>query len=96
MDLQQEENVLDLGSGICGSAIYMAEKFGLRVRGLEISQLCATLGQERIDKTGLNDHITVTVANMCSVDLPQDTFDAVYSRDTFLHINRVAEMIRTI
>lgn len=59
LHLKPTDHVLEIGSGWGGNAIYMAKNYGCRVTSLTISAEQQKLAQERIEKAGLSDKVTV-------------------------------------
>jgi len=85
LDLKSGQIVLDVGSGIGGSAFYMAEKFDVRVLGMDLSSNMISIGMERLDE--IKDHrVLFEVGDATKRKFPPGSFDVVYSRDTILHI----------
>jgi cyclopropane-fatty-acyl-phospholipid synthase len=59
LELQPDDHVLEIGTGWGGFAIHAARHYGCRVTTTTISQEQFELAQERIDRAGLADRITV-------------------------------------
>jgi cyclopropane-fatty-acyl-phospholipid synthase len=59
MDVKPGDHVLEIGCGWGGFAEYAAAERGLHVTGLTISQEQLTYAQERIERAGLSDRVTL-------------------------------------
>ena len=59
LDLQPTDRVIEIGSGWGGFAIYAASKIGCHITTTTISDAQYAEAQERIDKAGLRDRITL-------------------------------------
>ena len=87
LKLKNDDYVLDVGSGIGGGDIFMAKKYGARVRGVDLSSNMTEIARERLAQAGLPEGQCVfSIADVTQQDFPEGTFDVVYSRDTILHI----------
>jgi phosphoethanolamine N-methyltransferase len=85
LDVHRGGRVLDVGCGLGGSAFLMAEEFGLLVDAIDLSQNMVSRAQEGCSQKGLERRVTVRRADclkLCATAL----YDAVYSRDVFLHV----------
>lgn len=67
--LGHDDRVLDLACGKAGPAIVLAQAFGCRIHGIEISKVFADEARERIAVAGLEDRIDIEVADGSKVDL---------------------------
>lgn len=86
LDLPAYARVLDVGCGLGGSAFLMAQDFGLDVDAIDLSENMLALARERLAQTGLKNR--VQLRNQDCLELcVQNYYDAIYSRDVFLHIH---------
>ena len=86
LDLDGGSRVLDAGCGLGGAAFLMAGEFGLRVDGIDLSRNMIELARERLDAHGLHKYVSLEQGDCLDLEL-EDAYDAVYSRDVFLHIH---------
>lgn len=77
--------VLDIGSGLGGSAFYLAEHYQAQVLGLDVAPTMVALSSERRDARGLTS-VHFENGDVRSHDLAAGTFDLVWSRDCILYI----------
>lgn len=95
MQLPPGAQVLDVGCGLGGSAFMMAKQFGLRVDGVDLSRNMIEQAQLRQREYGLAESVSFELKDCLQID-SKDRYDAVYSRDVFLHIENKAELFRVI
>jgi glycine/sarcosine/dimethylglycine N-methyltransferase len=90
LELTEESEVLDLGSGFGGSARYLAETYGCRVYALNLSEVENERHRELNAARGLTDRIQVVDGSFERIPYADDSVDVVWSQDAFLHSgNRV-------
>lgn len=95
--LPPDARVLDVGCGLGGSAFLMAREFDLHVDGIDLSQNMLAMASQRRDAQGLHDRVTFEHGDCLTLHRP-GLYDAVYSRDVFLHIHdkpALFEVLRT-
>jgi phosphoethanolamine N-methyltransferase len=83
--LRPGSRVLDAGCGLGGSAFLMARDHDAQVVGLDLSRNMLDMARERCIHHGLEARVRFELGDV--LDLAQESaFDAVYSRDAFLHV----------
>ncbi|MBA0828330.1 hypothetical protein Goarm_013013 [Gossypium armourianum] len=93
LDLKPGQKVLDVGCGIGGGDIYMAEEFDVHVVGIDLSVNMISFALERA--TGLKCSVEFEVADCTKKVYPDNSFDVIYSRDTILHIHDKPALFRS-
>ena len=83
--LGDQSTVLDLGSGIGGSARYLAKTYGCQVVALNLSDVENERHRTMNREQGVDHLIEVVDGNFESVPKPDDSFDLVWSQDAILH-----------
>ena len=86
LELERDDRVLDVGCGLGGAAILMAEAFAARVHAIDLSENMVALARERVRGAGLADRVRVEQLDCLDIE-GEARFDAVYSRDVFLHVH---------
>jgi phosphoethanolamine N-methyltransferase len=86
MQLAAGSKVLDVGCGLGGSAFVMARDFDFVVDGIDLSLNMLNMANEKLRKYELAERITLTHGDCLELQCP-DCYDAIYSRDVFLHIH---------
>ncbi|XP_019094552.1 PREDICTED: phosphomethylethanolamine N-methyltransferase-like, partial [Camelina sativa] len=92
MDLKPGQKVLDVGCGIGGGDFYMAENFDVHVVGIDLSVNMISFALERA--IGLKCSVEFEVADCTTKTYPDNSFDVIYSRDTFLHVQDKPALFR--
>lgn len=95
LQLAEGSRVLDVGCGLGGSAFIMAREFGLQVDGIDLSRNMLALAGEKLKANGLSDQVSLQWGDCLELE-PVERFDAVYSRDVFLHIHDKARLFSVL
>lgn len=77
--------VLDVGFGLGGSAFIMASDFNLRVDGIDLSKNMLALAQRKLLAKNLAGKVELRWGDCLDLQCAP-IYDAIYSRDVFLHI----------
>jgi cyclopropane fatty-acyl-phospholipid synthase-like methyltransferase len=76
LGLGPESRVLDVASGRGGPALVLAERFGCRVRGVEISPDFNAVAVARADAAGLSELLSFEVGDGAAVTFEPEEYDA--------------------
>ena len=79
-------NIIDVGCGIGGSTLYLAEKFGATATGITLSPVQASRATERAIEANLADQVQFQVANALEMPFADHTFDLVWSLESGEHM----------
>lgn len=85
LDIRPGTRVLDVGSGLGGSAFHMNRAYGAVVTGVDILPQMVAMATQRAAEHGL-DGVRFIEGDILDMHLPAASFDLVYSRDAFLYI----------
>jgi sarcosine/dimethylglycine N-methyltransferase len=93
-------HVLDVCSGMGGPSRYLANEYGCRVTGIDMTGSRIEGAQKLTAMTGLGDQVTFQCANALDLPFSNEKFDVVISQEAFCHIpekNRlIAECVRVL
>jgi SAM-dependent methyltransferase len=95
LSLNRSSNVLEIGSGSGGPALFLAEAIGCKVTGLDINEFGINNSNELARERNLASLARFQLAD-ASQPLPfeQNTFDAIISNDAMCHVPRRLEVLR--
>ena len=86
LELRRESNVLEIGCGAGGCAIFFAETAGCRVTGLDINSEGISSASALARGNGLSNQLSFRRCDVSKgIPFEPDVFDAVYSNDAFCH-----------
>jgi cyclopropane fatty-acyl-phospholipid synthase-like methyltransferase len=86
LELRRESNVLEIGCGAGGCAIFFAETAGCRVTGLDINSEGISSASALARGKGLGSQLSFRRCDVSKgIPFEPDVFDAVYSNDAFCH-----------
>lgn len=95
LDLTPGDRVLDVGSGLGGSAFLMAREHGARVHGIDLSPHMVALAEASCRAEGLEEAIRFTVGDCLDLDESR-AYQVVYSRDAILHVEDKARLFAVL
>lgn len=85
LQLEPGMKVADIGCGICGPLVTIAQASGAAITGINFNAKQNAKGATRVQRTGLSDSCTVLYADFMNVPLPDNSFDAIYSFEAICH-----------
>ncbi|MBW4547650.1 MAG: methyltransferase domain-containing protein [Symplocastrum torsivum CPER-KK1] len=84
--VRQAEQIIDVGCGIGGSSLYLAEKFNAHATGITLSPVQASRATERAEEAGLAAAVQFQVADALDMPFADETFDFVWSMESGEHM----------
>ncbi|HEY9780296.1 MAG TPA: methyltransferase domain-containing protein [Leptolyngbyaceae cyanobacterium] len=93
-DVQQAQHIVDVGCGIGGSSLYLAQKFNAKATGITLSPFQAARAKERAEAAGLSTKTEFLVANAQNMPFADDSFDLVWALESGEHMPDKAQFMR--
>lgn len=90
--LKPGDEVLDVGCGLGGPARMLAESYGCRVTGIDLTPEFCEAAKELNARVGLQDSIVIQEANALALPFGDDTFDVVWTMHVSMNIADKAEL----
>ena len=87
--------VLDVGCGLGGSAFVMASEYDCFVDGIDLSKNMLEIAQQKLSAYGLQHRVELQWGD-CLEMTCESAYDAIYSRDVFLHIHDKARLFSVL
>lgn len=85
-DVKQVEHLVDVGCGIGGSTLYLAQKFQATATGITLSPVQAARATERSGAAGLEETVQFQVADALQMPFADHEFDLVWSLESGEHM----------
>ena len=79
-------SILDIGCGIGGSTVYLAEKFNATATGITLSPVQAKRAKERAESANLSQGTNFIVADALDMPFPDESYDLVWSLESGEHM----------
>jgi tocopherol O-methyltransferase len=80
------KTIIDVGCGIGGSSLYLAQKFDANVTGITLSPVQANRATDRAKNAGLQEQVQFQVANALEMPFSDNQFDLVWSLESGEHM----------
>lgn len=80
--LKPGQYVLDAGCGIGGSAVWLAENYGVRVLGVTLSGDQVRRATENASRRGVSERVKFSQQDYTKVDVANATFDVVFALES--------------
>lgn len=84
LGLPRAAKILDAGCGEGPVSLYLAEKFGYEVTGIDLLETHINIANENKDNIGLNN-VTFKVGDFSDIDYPDNYFDGVCIIEALVH-----------
>lgn len=94
LGLPSGSKVLDAGCGVGDVATYLAKHKGYQIEGIDILDFNIEEAKTRIKTRGLQNLIQVQLMSYEELSFPPNSFDAVYTMETFVHSNNPEKALK--
>jgi tocopherol O-methyltransferase len=84
--LRSSDRVLDAGCGVGGSAIWLAQEFGVQVVGINLVQGDIDRGRRYARRRNVADQVTFELQDMTRIAFPDGSFDVVWAIESVCHV----------
>jgi tocopherol O-methyltransferase len=78
LNLQENDYVLDAGCGVGGSSLYIAEKFGVKVKGITLSKKQIKQARKNARKLHLDNLVSFEIMDFNKTRLKNNTFTKIF------------------
>ena len=84
--VEEAQHILDVGCGIGGSSLYLAQKFNARATGITLSPFQANRAKQRSQAMGLSQQAEFLVADAQNMPFADNSFDLVWALESGEHM----------
>jgi tocopherol O-methyltransferase len=85
-DVQRPQLILDVGCGIGGSSLELADRYGAAVIGITLSPVQRERASERARQAGASERVSFEVADAMAMPFESNRFDLVWSLESGEHM----------
>jgi SAM-dependent methyltransferase len=86
LNLSVDDLVLDIGAGIGGASRFVAQNYGCKVEGIDLTpEFCEVAGQLN-DLVGLNDRVNITEGSALDMPYADDSFSVAFMMHVGMNI----------
>ena len=96
LGIEADALVLDAGSGLGGPSRYLAETFGCRVEGIDLSPDYVEIAKLLTERAGLSAKVGHHVGDLTDLPFPNASFDLVWTQHVVMNIRDRATLYREI
>jgi ubiquinone/menaquinone biosynthesis C-methylase UbiE len=86
LTIAQGDHILDIGSGIGGPARYIAERFGARITGIDLTAEFCEVARHLTQVLGLEDRVDFKQGDASAMPFGDASFDGAYSMNVSMNI----------
>jgi len=86
LPIARDQRVLDIGCAVGGPARYMAERFGCRVSGIDITLGFIEAGEALSRLTGMTEMVDLRVGDGATLPYESSTFDGAYTQHVTMNV----------
>lgn len=94
IDLTPGAKVLDIGSGLGGSAFFIEENYAAKVTGIDLSSNMIQLSNQRASYR--NSKVQFILGDCTQMKFEPESFNLIYSRDSLLHVQDKTTLFQKI
>ena len=96
LELSAENHVLDVGCGIGGTSRFVANRFGCRVTGIDLTHEFVSTGQSLCDWVGLTGRVKLTQGDATAMPFSDERFDAAFMLHVGMNIANKAGLFAEV
>ncbi len=85
LDIKKGDQILDAGCGVGGTAIWMAENFGVNVTGITIVEKQVRLANKYAKSRGVTNHVKFELKDFTDTGYPDASFDKIFAIESVCH-----------
>jgi ubiquinone/menaquinone biosynthesis C-methylase UbiE len=86
LEVSASDHVLDIGSGIGGPARYIANRFGARITGIDLTAEFCDVARQLTQMLGLEDRVDFKQGDALAMPFAGAIFDGAYSMNVSMNI----------
>jgi len=94
LDIKKSDIILDAGCGVGGTVIWVAENYGTKVVGINISEKQVELAKEYAKKRKIEHLVSFEVKDFCNTGFPDESFTKIFGLESICYAEEKEDFIR--
>lgn len=86
LNLTPDDTVLDIGAGIGGTARFVAQNYGCKVQGIDLTPEFCDVAEQLNETVGLGDRVSVEQGSALDMPFADDSFSVAYMMHVGMNI----------
>ena len=96
LDLSADDHTLDVGCGIGGTSRFVANRFGCRVTGIDLTPEFVSTGQTLCDWVGLSSKVELQQGDATAMPFTDESFDAAFMLHVGMNIANKGDLFAEV
>jgi len=96
LDLSADDHALDVGCGIGGTSRFVANRFGCRVTGIDLTPEFVSTGQTLCDWVGLSGQVELHQGDATAMPFTDESFDAAFMLHVGMNIANKGDLFAEV
>lgn len=92
--ISKEDNALDAGCGVGGSAIWMAKNIGCKVTGITLSERQVTLATDSAKKENIDHLVNFLLKDYTATGFENNSFDVIWAIESVCYVKNKSEFLK--
>ncbi len=92
--IAKDSLVLDVGSGLGGPALYLAEHYGCQITGLDVTELNVQEARKRAQAKELDHLVQFEFGTATEMPFESGTFTVVWGQDAWCHVTDKKKLVQ--
>jgi len=94
--LGPDDHVLDMGCGVGGTSIYLAQRHGCRATGITLSKVQLAQARKRARRLGLTDRVQFELMDYTRTSFPEVTFTKAFTQESSNYPVEKLDLLREV
>lgn len=94
LNLPTNSLVLDAGCGEGNVAINLAEKYDLRIYGVDLLDFAVNKAISKSKELNLQNKVKFKIGDYTKLNFPDKTFDGIYTMETLVHVPNYGKVLK--
>ena len=94
LSLKPNQLVLDAGCGRGVTACYLAEKYNVKIVGIDLLDFELKIAGQKVREKKLEEKVSIKVMDFSNLEYPDSYFDAIYTSETLSHVPDIKKVLK--